>query len=317
MECIIRLPLAVKPSKKWFYINLNNYRNLHPFLLNKAKIMYKDVIQRQVDLLPVFSKVKLTYTYYPRDNRKSDLGNVCSVHDKFFADAFVEAGKLPDDNQEYIPEISFRMGCVDKDHPRVEVLIEEIGEMKQQPTEQDQMQITLDENEIHDAIRAYVRGQITIADSQHIDIDMKAGRAENGFTATLNIRPASEAVKAKVSFNPPGTRAAVATPVVQTATTASISTGEERRDPNEVNITGGVGGDGSEIDQVISEEPDVAVEEEEVPTTSTTASRPNPFAGTGDAGSDEPEEEQQVEPEPAPVSTKKPGSIFGFSKPSA
>lgn len=313
MDYIIRLPLAVKPSKSWFYVNMNNFRNVHPFLLNKAKIMYKDAIQRQVDFSPVFSKVKLTYTYYPRDKRMRDLGNVCSVHDKFFADAFVEAGKLPDDNQEYIPEISFRMGCVDKDHPRVEVLIEEIGEMKHQPTEQDQMQITLDEGEIHEAIKAYVRGQITIAEDQQIDIDMKAGRAENGFTATLNIR----SVMASTTAAPKPTKTPLSFAPDQRAAQAAISTGEEREDPNEVMITGGVGGDGSDIDQAVSGGAVAPYEEvEEVPSTSTTASGHNPFAGTEDGPEDEPTQEPEAET-PVPVSTKKPGSIFGFTKPAA
>lgn len=51
------------------------------------------------------------------------------------------------------------------------------------------MQITLSQDEIEHAIIGYVRRQITIAEDQKIEVDLKAGRGENGFTATLDIRP--------------------------------------------------------------------------------------------------------------------------------
>lgn len=311
-EYIVHLPLAVKPSKKWFYVNLNQYRNYHPFLLNKAKVMYKEVIQRQLQKLPVFSKVRLTYTYYPRDKRESDLGNVCSVHDKFFSDALVEAGKLHDDNHKYIPEINFRRGVIDKQHPRVEVLIEEIGKMQQQPeTEQDQMQITLDEHEIHDAIRSYVRGQINIAEGQQIEIDMKAGRAENGFTATLNIRPATLVAQAQANK-----------PVMRGFGKPNISTGEERvnvADADEDDIEEQLRqAQREDTSQLVSggAEALVEVEEEVLPMTSTKPTGSNPFAGADDQ--DQVDETPVQEPEAeTPVPVKKTGSIFGFNKSAA
>ena len=55
------------------------------------------------------------------------------------------------------------------------------------------MQITLNQEEILEALDTYVRSQITISENQEISIDLKAGRGENGFTATLDIRPASTA----------------------------------------------------------------------------------------------------------------------------
>ena len=50
------------------------------------------------------------------------------------------------------------------------------------------MQITLNQDEILEALEAYVRNQIVIAPDHSIEIDLKAGRGENGFTATLDIR---------------------------------------------------------------------------------------------------------------------------------
>jgi hypothetical protein len=53
------------------------------------------------------------------------------------------------------------------------------------------MQITLNQDEIEEAIRNHVHGQVTIRESQEMSIDLRAGRGENGFTATLDVQPRS------------------------------------------------------------------------------------------------------------------------------
>jgi hypothetical protein len=50
------------------------------------------------------------------------------------------------------------------------------------------MQITLNQDEIEEAIEAFVRNQITISPNQEISIDLRAGRGDNGFSATLEIK---------------------------------------------------------------------------------------------------------------------------------
>lgn len=94
--------------------------------LNKAKVNFKLEMEEQIRALPIFKKVRLTYVMYPATKHLTDIGNVCSVVDKFFADALVELGKLPDDNYLYVPELAFRMGAIDREQPRVEIFIEEI-----------------------------------------------------------------------------------------------------------------------------------------------------------------------------------------------
>jgi len=61
------------------------------------------------------------------------------------------------------------------------------------------MQITLQESEILDALEDYVRSKIQISQNQQIIFDLKAGRGENGFTATLVIvaNDATETTKSK------------------------------------------------------------------------------------------------------------------------
>lgn len=52
------------------------------------------------------------------------------------------------------------------------------------------MQITLNQDEIEAALRKYVNEQVNIRDGHEITIDLKAGRGENGFSATIDIVPA-------------------------------------------------------------------------------------------------------------------------------
>lgn len=92
------------------------------------------------------------------------------------------------------------------------------------------MQITLSEDEIQQAVVAFVRGQITIAENQQIDVNFTAGRAPNGLTATLQIStvgaaiPAPKPMARPTSGNPFGNMKA---PAPQEPI-ANISTGEER-----------------------------------------------------------------------------------------
>jgi len=124
---LITAPLRVTQSKKkLFTLNLNVYRNAHFHVLNKAKVEYKKAIQDQVDKLPKMQGMQLTLTLYPKTRRLCDISNILSIHDKFFCDAVVESGKLPDDNYNHLKQITYRMGKIDKENPRVEIEVEEI-----------------------------------------------------------------------------------------------------------------------------------------------------------------------------------------------
>lgn len=124
---MIVAPLSVPltKSKNWI-LNLNSYRNTHYQSLNKTKINYKEELKAQIEALPVYSKVSITYTLFVKTKRLCDVGNVLSIHDKYFQDALVECGKLPDDNYQHVPEIVFLFGGQDKENPRVEIEIKEI-----------------------------------------------------------------------------------------------------------------------------------------------------------------------------------------------
>lgn len=74
------------------------------------------------------------------------------------------------------------------------------------------MQITLNEDEIIEAVKNQVLGQIAVGANQDISIALKAGRGENGFTATLDIVPAGK-------------------PVAQTSTQTSVQSNDPKPSP--------------------------------------------------------------------------------------
>lgn len=69
---------------------------------------------------PVFMK----YTWYEQ-NKRRDLDNVSSFGRKVIQDALVDTGVLKDDGWQYVVGFSDRFE-VDKENPRIEVLIKEV-----------------------------------------------------------------------------------------------------------------------------------------------------------------------------------------------
>lgn len=122
MMFVSPLKIMCNKVKSWI-LNLNSYRNTHYRVLNNCKINYKKYMEKQIKKAKKFKKVICVYTAYNSTKRSFDLGNVCSVHEKFFEDAFVELGKLPDDNVEYIPIVIYMYGGLDKDNPRVDISV--------------------------------------------------------------------------------------------------------------------------------------------------------------------------------------------------
>jgi len=119
------IPLKTKADKR-FALNLNVYRNTHYQNLNKAKVLYKELMHSQIAALPVFDVVDVEFTFFPGARRRTDIGNVCSIHEKFFMDSLVECGKLLDDDYTRHPKTVYKFGEVDKHDPRVEIVITEL-----------------------------------------------------------------------------------------------------------------------------------------------------------------------------------------------
>lgn len=126
MVTIIDSPLSVKiNSKRDFILNLNNYRNAYFRTLNSSKVNYKKVMEPVIlDQIPTqLERIAIQYKVYKGDRRRFDIGNIASVHQKYFEDAMVELGRLPDDRHENIPIVFYSFGGVSDARPRVEITI--------------------------------------------------------------------------------------------------------------------------------------------------------------------------------------------------
>ena len=122
IDSVLSVPQS---KKKQFILNLNHYRNAHYRTLNTVKIRYKEVMAHKIMTLPTFERVELEFVFYPGKKYRYDTSNVCSIHEKFFCDALVELGKLPDDSYKYVTQSTYRFGDFDKENPRVEIIINE------------------------------------------------------------------------------------------------------------------------------------------------------------------------------------------------
>lgn len=76
--------------------------------------------------LPRFTKISVTFNIYASSKRLFDIGNVRSVTEKFFLDTLVELGYIEDDNYLFNPETHTYFIEVNKEDPRVDVIIKEI-----------------------------------------------------------------------------------------------------------------------------------------------------------------------------------------------
>jgi hypothetical protein len=119
----------VKVKDKKISLGLNWYRNAHHFESNEIKGMFKDLVGMELLTLgkiAPFKRISASYTFYFA--RKCDTGNFFSVIEKFFLDALVEMGLLPDDNCEHALTGTYHFGGYDKVRPRVEIEITEVPE---------------------------------------------------------------------------------------------------------------------------------------------------------------------------------------------
>ena len=121
---VIESPLSVPvSSKKKFMLNMNDYRNAHYQVLNKAKVEYKRMIRDEILQLPKMDKATINYEITLGDNRIHDGMNICSVTSKFFLDALVEYGILPDDNMRYILHEEWNPHGIEKNNGKVLIYI--------------------------------------------------------------------------------------------------------------------------------------------------------------------------------------------------
>lgn len=82
-------------------------------------------IRRQLRGVKIKRPVRLTYSLYEPDHKR-DWDNVLAVVMKFANDALVKTGVIQNDTQRWIVGYGQPVTEVDKDNPRIELLIEEM-----------------------------------------------------------------------------------------------------------------------------------------------------------------------------------------------
>lgn len=118
--------LAKSSKGKKYHLNLNNYRNWRSAVSNNLKKKYKEIVSSQLIGKKLKHPIEIKFIYIKSQNRKVDRANVLSVHEKFFCDALVECGCLPDDNDIYITKTTYVSNGVEPGNGRVEIEITEI-----------------------------------------------------------------------------------------------------------------------------------------------------------------------------------------------
>lgn len=194
-KLVLNLPLRIRNrvrTESYFYLNLNTYRNASFHELSDMKVKFSELIQNQLIPIKPYKWAEFEFILFPGSRREMDLSNICSVVDKFFCDAFVKAGKLEDDNYNFLRGIKYSFGEVDKNNPRVEVHIK--GEpRKEEPM---QLQALLDHSDFMEALDAYVRKQFPIPEGTVPQIDITAGRGDKGYSAVVSYASASDTQEA-------------------------------------------------------------------------------------------------------------------------
>jgi hypothetical protein len=308
---VISVPISVPVSKKKkFYLNLNQYRNAHHFTLSKAKTNYHAIVAPTLKHLPKFGCINLVYTLYTGTEQLCDTSNICSIVDKFFSDVLVTEEKIVDDNRKIVLSAHYRWGGVDKHNPRVEVTIvpDDLSDGKpatQFNKRESNMQITINQAEIEEAIRERILGQIQIKDGMRIDIDLRATRGDEGYTAVIDIVPATAERRPSTQSEAP---AKAETP---TPTPAKAPAQPKATAPKRSASVFGSGGVAKPAEPAKVEEPAVVVAEEEAPAEADAEVAADPIPDTAV----ETETVAETAQEPAQEAPARPSLFSGLKKP--
>lgn len=107
-------------------LNMNIYRNLHHVINGQAKKQYLEDVREQLEGLVIQTPVEITYKVYKPTKRILDKMNVISVVSKYLLDAITELGCWEDDNDNFVKTETILPTELDRNDPRVEIIIKEI-----------------------------------------------------------------------------------------------------------------------------------------------------------------------------------------------
>jgi len=121
----VTLPRKTVKDKR-ISLNMNTYRNLHHRISNDAKKAYSEALREQLRNLSIQTPVEVTYKVYKGSKRRLDKMNVISVVSKFLLDSITDYGCWEDDNDDYVKTETILPTELDRENPRVEIIIKEI-----------------------------------------------------------------------------------------------------------------------------------------------------------------------------------------------
>ena len=121
----VTLPRKTVKDKR-IALNMNTYRNLHHRISNDAKKAYSEALREQLRNLSIQTPVEVTYKVYKASKRRLDKMNVISVVSKFLLDSITDYGCWEDDSDDYVKTETILPTELDRENPRVEIIIKEI-----------------------------------------------------------------------------------------------------------------------------------------------------------------------------------------------
>lgn len=107
--------------------NLNVYRNMHYYELNKEKKLWSQIVKaivREQKIQPM-ERIHQVYEFFFRDKKEHDPDNY-STCAKFLNDGLVDAGILPRDNFDHIVTFMVKQGGISK-QPYILIHMEDAG----------------------------------------------------------------------------------------------------------------------------------------------------------------------------------------------
>lgn len=184
----ISVPVRVRVTKKkWFVLNLNQYRNAHFFALSKAKKDIAEIVVKQIKNIPLLKHVFIVYIIYPRTKHKTDIMNVSSIADKFMCDALTKNKENPkehyiieDDNSSIVCGTVSFFGSVDKDNPRIDAYIIPL---------ENEMKIQLNSDDIQSAVLTF------LSDLMGFQVDGKLEFNDEGISVEFDHPKQNKAAK--------------------------------------------------------------------------------------------------------------------------
>ena len=121
----IDLP-RVRTSHKRVYLNMNAYGNTNSFTNNEVKKAYLELIREQVEGKVIETPVEITYQVFKASKRRLDKMNVIAVTSKYLLDALTNLECWEDDNDDFVKTETILPTILDRDNPRVEIIITSI-----------------------------------------------------------------------------------------------------------------------------------------------------------------------------------------------